>query len=154
MQTAKLAIVVGRERCEANVDDERRVKTRFPMERELRYKLLKNDAVVESGTGRTLNISSGGVAFCLDHDLVPGAYIELSISWPVLLDNACAMRLIAFGRVLRSAGRRTACTIEKYEFRTQARVFQAVPTVRTDSMLQRWAGSLRKETLRAQLARA
>lgn len=140
MQQAKLAVVV---------DNERRSKVRFPFERELRYKLLKDNAVVESGVGRTINMSSGGVAFLLDHDLKPGAYIELAISWPVLLENSTPMRLIAFGRVLRSAGHRSVCTIEKYEFRTQARGLHAItPTVRTDSMLQRWADGMKKETLR------
>jgi hypothetical protein len=154
MQTAKLQIVVGKQRHEEKVEDDRRVKARFPMERELRFKLLKDEKVVESGIGRTSNLSSGGAAFVLDHDLPIGAYIELSISWPVLLDDTCPMRLIVFGRVLRSASRRSACTIEKYEFRTAARGFQAVPTVRTDSMLERWAGGLRKETLRTNVAGA
>ncbi|MGA2269536.1 MAG: hypothetical protein ABSH44_13790 [Bryobacteraceae bacterium] len=51
-------------------------------------------------------------------ELRPGTFIELSISWPALLDQTCPMRLIVFGRVLRGAGRTAACTLDKYEFRT------------------------------------
>jgi hypothetical protein len=129
---------------------ERRAKVRFPMQRELRYKLLEGDTVVASGVGGTCNMSSGGVAFTSDQPLVAGAFIELSISWPVLLDNQCPMRLIVFGKVVRTGLNRSACTVEKYEFRTQARTLQFTAPPRTDRMLQRWA----KEYVKAQQASA
>jgi len=80
--------------------------------------------------------------------------VELSISWPVLLDESCPMRLIVFGRVLRCTSRKAVCSIEKYEFRTQARTYQQTTTIRTDTMLQRWADGIRKENLRTSLAGA
>jgi hypothetical protein len=46
------------------------------------------------------------------------------------------------------------CSIEKYEFRTQARSYQQTTTIRTDTMLQRWADGIRKENLRTSLASA
>src|SRR5579872_162070 len=118
---------------------DRRKKARFPMQRELRYKVLEDDTIVESGMGMTVDMASGGVGFLIEHQLLPGSFIELSISWPVLLNESCPMRLIVFGRVVRSAGKLTACTVDKYEFRTQGRALQAVAVIRTDSMLQRWA---------------
>jgi hypothetical protein len=127
---------------------ERRRKTRFPMNRELRYKLLEGDRIVELGVGTTFDIGSGGMAFLTDHELRVGSFIEVSISWPVLLDDSCPMRLIVFGRVVRSCGRLSACTADKYEFRTQARVLRPVAPVRNDSMLQRWADNIRKESLK------
>jgi hypothetical protein len=127
---------------------ERRKKTRFPMNREMRYKLLEGDTIVELGVGTTLDMGSGGLAFLIEHALPAGSFIELSISWPVLLEDSCPMRLIVFGRVVRSCGRLTACTVDKYEFRTQARVLRPVAPVRNDSMLQRWAGNIRKESLK------
>jgi hypothetical protein len=127
---------------------ERRKKARFPINRELRYKVLEDDTIVEVGVGTTLDMASGGIAFHTDNRLVVGSFIELSISWPVLLDDSCPMRLIVFGRVVRSCGRQTACTVDKYEFRTQARVHQMAP-VRNDSMLQRFADTVRKEGLKA-----
>jgi hypothetical protein len=133
---------------------DRRKKKRFPIRREMRYKVLNEGTIVDSGTGQTLNVSSGGIAFSVDHELPPGAFIELSISWPVLLDDTCPMRMIAFGRVLRSSNRKSVCTLDKYEFRTQARTFQATSIVRNDSMLQRWAGEVAKENLKLRAATA
>jgi hypothetical protein len=128
---------------------ERRSKTRFPIHRDLRYKLLGDDTVMGSGMGETIDMASGGVAFQIEHSLKVGEFVELSISWPVLLDNSCAMRLIVFGRIVRTWGKRSACRVDKYEFRTQARVLQPVLAVRNDSMLQRFAGSVRKESMKA-----
>ena len=118
---------------------ERRAKVRFPMHRELRYKLLEGEAIIASGAGATCDMSSGGVAFTSDRPLATGAFIEISISWPVALEDGCPMRLIVFGRVLRSGLHRSACTVEKYEFRTQARTLQFAAPARHDSKLQRWA---------------
>jgi hypothetical protein len=125
---------------------ERRNKARFPINRDLRYKLLEGDKIVEFGSGTTLDMGSKGVAFLTGNPLPVGSFIELSISWPALLEGSCPMRLIVFGRVLRSSARMTACTVDKHEFRTQARLPQQVAPVRTDSMLQRWADYVRKES--------
>ena len=124
--------------------ENRRGKMRFPMQRELRYKLLKDGATVESGVGQTVDIGSGGVGFEIGRDLPVGGFIQLSISWPVLLGDTCAMRFIVFGRVVRSGDGRCACTIDKYEFRTQSRVVHPM-TSRTDPTLQRWAETVRRE---------
>ncbi|HTS29185.1 MAG TPA: hypothetical protein VMH81_25105 [Bryobacteraceae bacterium] len=129
---------------------DRRKKSRYPIHRELRYKILEEGVLVGAGVGQSINIGSGGIAISIDRELNPGAFVELSISWPVLLDDTCPMRFIAFGRVLRSLGRRAACTIDKYEFRTQSRSVTTLPAVRSDSMLQRWAEGVRKEILKPQ----
>jgi hypothetical protein len=133
---------------------DRRKKFRFPIHRELRYKILDEGVLIGSGTGQSINFGSGGVLISIDRELNPGAFIELSISWPVLLNDSCPMRFIAFGRVLRSSGKKSACTIDKYEFRTQARTVQAMPAVRSDGMLQRWADGIRKEALKPRVAAA
>lgn len=132
---------------------DRRSKSRFPIQRELRYKVLRDRRVTETGNGKTVNMGSGGVAFRLDHDLTPGVLVELSISWPVLLENSCAVRLVTYGRLLRSRGGFCACTVDKYEFRTQARVMQTLPA-RTDTVFQRWADNLRRESVRSSPIRA
>ena len=131
---------------------ERRKKARFPMSRELRFKVLEDDAIVASGLGTSVDMGSGGICFYTSSPIPQGAFIELSISWPVLLENSCPMRLIVFGRVLRSSGLVSACTIDKYEFRTQARVARPVTPIRADSMLQRWADTVKKEELKAATA--
>ena len=128
---------------------DRRNKARFPINRDLRYKVLKGDTIVSSGLGTTLDMASAGIAFLTEGQIAAGSFIELSISWPALLEDSCPMRLIVFGRLVRSSGRKTVCTVDKYEFRTQARVPLQIVPIRQDTMLQRWAGNIRKESLKA-----
>ena len=118
---------------------------RFPMNRELRYKLLEDERIMAVGLGNTTDMSSGGVAFHSDGDLPKGSFIELSISWPALLDDVCPMRLIVVGRVLRVAGTKV-CSVEKWEFRTQSRHVSTSMPLRVDGKLQRWA-EYRKEVI-------
>ncbi|HUS05158.1 MAG TPA: PilZ domain-containing protein [Bryobacteraceae bacterium] len=99
--------------------NERRNADRFPIEREVRYKILNKRDSHEEGTGRTINISSNGVLFTTDQILLPGKRLELSISWPAQLDNKCQLKLVAQGRVARLEQGRAAVEIQKYEFRTQ-----------------------------------
>ena len=130
---------------------ERRAKMRFPMNREMRYKVLEADRIVASGVGTTANISSNGVAFHADAFLRSGSFIELSISWPAMLADSCPMRLIVFGRVLRGVDDMKVCTVDKWEFRTAARTSMvaaaavAVP-LRADAKLMRWV-EYRKEVI-------
>src|ERR1039457_7220782 len=113
---------------------ERRSKTRFPIHRDLRYKLLEDDVVIESGMGETIDMASGGMAFQIERPLKVGAFVELSISWPVMLVDSCPMRLIVSGRVVRAGGKRSVCRVEKYESRPRARPPQPIMAVRGDSM--------------------
>ena len=135
-------------------ENERRSKSRFAIQRDVRYKFAEGGVVVASGLGQTVDISSGGVAFIAERSLTRGGLVELSISWPMLLDQNCPMRFIVFGRVLRCVGCKAVCTIDRYEFRTQGRTMMASASTRTDGMLQRWADGLRKESLRASAAGA
>jgi hypothetical protein len=136
---------------EQQYDRDRRGKLRFPIERELRFKVLKDATLLEVGTGHTSDIGSGGVLFSIDRDLVPGSFVQLSISWPVLLEGDCPVRLVIFGRVLRCADGQCACTINKYEFRTQARALDASRPHR-DTGLERWADTVRRDELKTRIA--
>lgn len=98
---------------------DRRTSGRFPIERDLRYKILNADPAA-SGTGRTINISSTGVLFTAQAPLPPGGQVQVLISWPARIDGKCRLRLKAEGRVVRCNGRQIAMAIEKYEFRTAA----------------------------------
>jgi len=102
------------------VENDRRHSDRFPIERDVRYKVLSKRSGEEAGEGRTLNMSSAGVLFTAGHELVPGKRIELSITWPAQLNNKCALRLVARGRVVRSTSGMAALEIQQYEFRTSA----------------------------------
>jgi hypothetical protein len=104
----------------AQQHNERRHADRFPIERDIRFKVLSKRAGEESGEGKTLNISSSGVLFTADQMLLPGRRLEISISWPAQLNNKCALRLVAKGRVVRFEEGRAALMIQQYEFRTQS----------------------------------
>lgn len=97
---------------------ERRTSDRFPLEREMRFKLMSKRLGDEAGAGTTINMSSGGLLFQTDKTLIPGKRLEMAISWPAQLDHRCALKLIARGRVVRSEGGMTAVQIQQYEFRT------------------------------------
>lgn len=101
--------------------NERRRSSRFPIERELRYKTLNQRAESLAGNGKTLNISSSGVLFTSDHDLPVGTRLEVSISWPAQLNEKVFLNLVARGRVTRHTKGQLALQIQQYEFRTQSR---------------------------------
>src|ERR1700733_874909 len=103
-----------------NAQADRRHSERFPIEREVGYRVLNKRSNEEIGDGKTLNISSSGVLFTTEHVLLPGRRLELSISWPAQLNNKCALKLVARGRVVRFEDGRAAMEIQQYEFRTQS----------------------------------
>jgi hypothetical protein len=112
---------------EQNGRADRRHSDRFPIEREVRYRVMNKRSGEESGDGKTINISSSGVLFTSGHILLPGRRLELSISWPAQLNNKCALKLVARGRVVRFEEGRAAIEIQQYEFRTQASVASGGP---------------------------
>lgn len=99
---------------------DRRHSDRFAIERDVRYKVMNKRGGEESGDGKTVNISSSGVLFTSQHMLLPGRRLEISISWPAQLNNKCALKLVARGRVVRFEDGVAAIEIQQYEFRTQA----------------------------------
>ena len=100
-------------------DRERRIKRRFHIDQEVKYKMLYGQRIAETGSGKTLNISSGGVWFTTENMLTVGMPIEVSMGWPVLLNDSCPMKLMIYGCVIRSNEKGAAVSIERYEFRTQ-----------------------------------
>ena len=102
------------------LQSDRRHSDRFPIERDVRFRVLNKRGGEETGEGKTLNISSSGVLFTSEQLLLPGRRLELAISWPVQLNNQVALKLVARGRVVRFEAGRAAIEIQQYEFRTQA----------------------------------
>ena len=104
-----LALVPFRQ---SNTD--RRAAIRFPIEREITYRLLFYHGHKKEGTGTSINISSNGILFAPDQHLEPRTNIELT----VLLDPSRPLLLVAVGRVVRSEEGLAAVGIERHEFRT------------------------------------
>src|SRR5438105_13678613 len=100
------------------------MKLRFRIDQEVKYKMLYGQRIAETGIGRTTNISSGGVWISTESMLTSGLPVELSMNWPVLLNDSCPMKLMIYGCVVRSNEKSAALAIERYEFRTTgARTF-------------------------------
>lgn len=99
---------------------DRRATDRFPLENGVRYKLLEARRIAQTGQGRTLNISSGGILFTTEARLPLGQRIELAVDWPAQLNEHCGLKLVALGKIVRSSTDAAAINIEKYDFRTRA----------------------------------
>jgi hypothetical protein len=65
--------------------------------------------------------------FTADRPLSVGKKLDLFVDWPVLLDGAVPLQLVASGVVVRTAGVVTAVLIKRYEFRTRRAGMTAVP---------------------------
>jgi hypothetical protein len=101
---------------------ERRVKSRYPLDLSVRFRLLSGSSL-HSGAGRTVNMSSGGVLVVTKHvasrhDIRAGAKVEMSFEWPTLLDGRIPLQLLAVGLVVRGGTSDFAVAFERYQFRT------------------------------------
>src|SRR5258708_4481219 len=99
---------------------DRRGKSRFPVQQDVRYRVVQSRTAKVSGSGTTLNMGSGGILFTTEHKLPLGRMVEVSVNWPARLDGICALQFVATGRVVRTDGHRAAVRIEKYEFKTRS----------------------------------
>jgi hypothetical protein len=100
------------------IGGERRSDRRYDLTLNVRWKLIRRRRVLDSGTGKTVDVSSGGLLFETDRNLPSGLNIELSIAWPVLLHNVAPLQLVVAGRVVRTAGQRVGVRMTQHEFRT------------------------------------
>ena len=73
---------------------DRRLNHRYPIGIAPQYTLMRYGRVVNTGEGRTLNLSSGGALIECDVALPKGLEIELSIAWPAMLDGNVALSLV------------------------------------------------------------
>src|SRR4029077_513877 len=97
---------------------DRRQDRRYQLQLECKWKLIRRRKVLDTGTGNTIDISSGGLLFDAGRHLPEGLNVELSIAWPVLLHNVAPMQLVATGKIVPSNGRQVAIQTTQHEFRT------------------------------------
>ena len=100
------------------LNGERREDRRYDIQLELRWKLIRRRRVIDTGTGRTVDLSSGGIMFETGRDLPVGLNVELSIQWPVRLHNVAPLQLIVSGRIVRTGEGWAAIRTVQHEFRT------------------------------------
>jgi hypothetical protein len=106
---------------------ERRSSGRFPIERDVRFRVLNKKNQDQAGAGSTVNMSSSGILFTTDQVLLPGRTVEVAVSWPAQLNNAIPLKLVARGRIVRFEPGRAAISIQHYEFRTQGSLGMGAP---------------------------
>jgi len=97
---------------------DRRSDRRYALHLDLRWKLIRRRRILETGVGRTLDLSSGGILIETDRSLPVGLNLELSVAWPVMLHNVAPMQLVISGRIVRCSGQRVAIRMVQHEFRT------------------------------------
>ena len=100
------------------LNSDRRASVRVPLNLELRYSVVGHRRPVETGSGRTIDMSSSGLSFTADRPLSIGQKLDLSIDWPVLLDGDVQLQLVVSGVVVRTTKAVTALRIERHDFRT------------------------------------
>jgi hypothetical protein len=106
--------VAGRDR-----ELERRSHTRYPLEMNVRYRVLTGGPALV-GVGRTLNVSSSGMLIACEQQIVPaGSRLEISLDWPVLLHGQTPLQLVAPCRVIRCHRAALAVSMERYQLRTR-----------------------------------
>jgi len=99
---------------------DRRMTNRFPVQQEIKYRLLQPRSEQRAGVGKTVDISSGGILFTTDQRLPVGRTIEIAMHWPARLNGTCPLQFVATGRVIRADRTSAAVRIQKYEFRTRS----------------------------------
>ena len=90
------------------IHQDRRDDRRYSIDLELRYEVIARGRKQLCGSGRALDLSSGGVRFSSDRSLPVGASVKLFVRWPVMLKRNCPLTLLIVGRVIRSDGQITA----------------------------------------------
>jgi hypothetical protein len=108
-----------RVRMPEGMSSERRASARYSLSLDLRYTVSGHGGPIETGSGRTVDLSSSGLRFAAQKPLQAGLILEVAIDWPVQLDSGVHLQLIATGEVVWSRGCETAFRIRRHELRTR-----------------------------------
>jgi hypothetical protein len=99
----------------------RRQAVRFPMACKVSFKIRSGKRKPQLITGEMIEMSSTGFVLVADASLSSGTPLEVTIPWPVLLNNECLLNLVLQATVVRCDKGIIACKIEHREFRTRGR---------------------------------
>ncbi len=109
------------------MDNERRVKSRYPLELNVRYQTMAA-AGPGAGVGQTLNISSSGMLLACASNIPEGTRLKLFVEWPSLLNGTTPLQLITVGTVVRCTQIGISIVFDSYQFRTMGRMRSAKVT--------------------------
>jgi hypothetical protein len=102
------------------MDNERRAKSRYPLELNARYQAAGAAGPV-AGVGQTVNMSSSGMLLACENHIPQGTRLKIFVEWPSLLDGTTPLQLITLGTVVRCADAGISVEFESYQFRTMSR---------------------------------
>ena len=97
-----------------HAERERRAHIRFPVTLEIRYSTSGRDASVKMGKGQTIDLSSSGIRFRADRQLVVGQRIRVYTDWPFSFSDVELQHVIS-GVVVRTNGTEVALQIRRYD---------------------------------------
>jgi hypothetical protein len=60
--------------------------------------------------------------------------LEVNVEWPLLLDGAIPLQLVAHGKVVRCGGSMFAISFAQYQFRTMGRILKAISNLDSDPL--------------------
>lgn len=120
----------------------------YPLKLDLQYRTVSTGTRLPvSGAGRTITFGSREVVFAGDQSIPANIGVQLSVAWPVLLDNRIRLQLVIEGRVMRVENGAVAVRISKYHFRTRGPA--AVAAVRQAPLMAALPGMARPISLTA-----
>jgi hypothetical protein len=76
--------------------------------------------VLLTGSGNTVDISSGGLLIQCSEPLVRGVSVELSVSWPIQTETGSPLCLEILGRVVRTERNIAGVRMVRYGLRQAA----------------------------------
>jgi hypothetical protein len=103
-----------------NMDNDRRVKSRYPLELNARYQTMGAAGPV-AGVGQTLNMSSSGMLLACASNIPEGTRLKIFVEWPSLLNGTTPLQLITVGTVVRCTQIGVSIVFDSYQFRTMSR---------------------------------
>jgi hypothetical protein len=115
---------------------DRRLQRRYPLELDLEFRVIDGDNVVFTGTGKTGNLSSGGVLFHAGDDVQYGPHVELAVRWPAVLGNSPFLELRIFGRMVRNDSQGVAMRMSRYHFEKLGDPRSAFEEIFTNAVIQ------------------
>ena len=123
-----------------DMDNERRVKFRYPLELNVRYQTMGTAGPV-AGVGQTLNLSSSGMLLACASDITEGTRLKAYIEWPSLLNGTTPLQLITVGTVVRRTAIGISIVFESYQFRTMGRARRSNVTQMPERIAQSYDDS-------------
>jgi hypothetical protein len=100
-----------------DVSEGLRTAERLALALDLRFSYSSGN-VTYMGTGRTRNLSGGGVCFEFDQELRGKPDLELRIALPSRLQSVCDLELVVRGTLVRKHGDVAVLRTESYEVQT------------------------------------